>query len=267
LSNLKQIMLGLLNYESANGAFPPPFIADADGKPMHSWRVLILPYMEQKQLYNQYDFDEPWDGPNNRKLWDRMPYFYSCKGCEQCRKIGGDPFGEMPRNASNYVAVVGDETAWPVGKQVKWSDLSDGSSQTLLVLEYSGMTVPWTAPVDLTYEEAIDVLTGDDSQGHINIDESLATATFTRDFRMGGFGDGHGMYLPSGLTEEYARALLTSAGGETLDDDGEPLMRRDVVPRSVTVIRYERAYALLAFVGLAVWPGFGIWRRAKKPPV
>lgn len=266
LSNLKQILLGLNNYESANGAFPPAYVADAEGKPMHSWRVLILPYMEQKQLYNQYDFDEPWDGPNNRKLWDQIPYFYSCKGCERCRDLGGEPFGKMPGNASNYVAVVGDETAWPDGKQVKWSDLADGSSQTLMVLEYSGMTVPWTAPVDLTYEQAIDVLTGDDAQGHITSDESLATATFSRNFRIGGFGDGHGNVLPSGLTEEYARALLTIAGGETMDDDGEPLTRRDVVARSVTVVRYERVYALLAFLGLALWPGVRMWRGAKKEP-
>ena len=268
LSNLKQICLALHNYESATGAFPPPFIADADGRPMHSWRVLILPYWGHQALYDQYDFDEPWDGPNNKKLWDQIPYFYTCNGCDKCRKIGGKPFGEMPRNATNYVAVVGAETAWPVGKQVKWSDMSDGSSNTLQVLEYSGMKVPWTAPVDLTYEEAIDVLTGDDSQGHIRIDESLAVATFTRDFRIGGFGDGHGKFLPSGLTEEYARALLTIAGGEAMESNADPLVRDDVAPPAVTVIRYEIVYALVAFVALAVWPGMVYWRQAqKKPPV
>lgn len=268
VSNLKQICLALSHYESANGAFPPPFIADADGKPMHSWRVLLLPYMEQQALYDEYDFDEPWDGPNNRKLWDRIPYFYSCTSCERCREIGGRPFGELPRNASNYVAIVGDRTAWPVGKQVKRSDLSDDTSETLQVLEYSGMKVPWTAPVDLTYEDAIEVLTGDDSQGHLRIDESLAVAKFTRDFRMGGFCDAHAKLLGSGLTDEYARAFLTIAGGEAIESNAAPYYRDDVAPPTVTVIRYERVYALTAFALLALWPGAAMWRRGRSgPPV
>jgi hypothetical protein len=68
--NLKWICLALHNYEAANGAFPPAYVADADGKPMHSWRVMILPYAEEPALYKKYRFDEPWDGPNNRQLWD-----------------------------------------------------------------------------------------------------------------------------------------------------------------------------------------------------
>ncbi|QDT71207.1 DUF1559 family PulG-like putative transporter [Lacipirellula limnantheis] len=262
LSNLKQILLGLSNYESANGAFPPAYVADAEGKPMHSWRVLILPYMEQKQLYDQYDFDEPWDGPNNRKLWDQIPYFYSCKGCERCRDLGGEPFGKMPGNASNYVAVVGDATAWPEGKQVKWSDLADGSSQTLLILEHSGITKPWTAPVDLTMDEAIEQLTHNDAHGHVSVDESLIAATFDGSWRMVGFCDAHVMDLPAGLSEEAARALLTIAGGESLDNDPESWLGERAAPRLVKVIRYERVYGLLAFVGLAIWPGVRRWRRA-----
>ena len=266
LSNMKQIMLGLHNYEDVHGAFPPAFIADADGKPMHSWRVLILPFMEQRELYDQYDFDEPWDGPHNRKLWDQMPYFYSCKGCERCRKIGGEPFGELPKNASNYVAVGGAEAAWPGATGRKLTELADGTSNTLMILEYSGASQPWTAPVDLPFDEAVDVLTGDDSQGHLTIDESLVTATFTRDCRIAGFGDGHGSMLPNGLTEEYARALMTIAGGETVGDDREPLTRSDVVARIATVIRYERVYALLAFLGLALWPGVRMWRSGRRRP-
>ena len=78
INNEKQIMLGLLNYESANGHFPPPYLADENGKPIHSWRVLILPYTEHGSLYERYDFDEPWDGPNNSKLIAEMPNFYGC---------------------------------------------------------------------------------------------------------------------------------------------------------------------------------------------
>lgn len=67
LNNLRHIELALHNYHNAHGCFPPAYIVDESGRPMHSWRVL-LPYLEQEALYDQYDFSEPWDGPNNRKL-------------------------------------------------------------------------------------------------------------------------------------------------------------------------------------------------------
>ena len=62
-NNLKQIGLAFHNYHDAHKTFPPAYIPDKDGKPMHSWRVLILPYLEQQALYKRYNFDEPWDSP------------------------------------------------------------------------------------------------------------------------------------------------------------------------------------------------------------
>ena len=69
---------------------------------MHSWRVLILPYLEQRALYDEYKFDEPWNGPNNGKLHSRVVECFSCPTDEQT--ISGQ---------TSYVAVVGPETAWP----------------------------------------------------------------------------------------------------------------------------------------------------------
>ena len=73
----KQICFAILTYQSAYGHFPPAYIADENGTPMHSWRVLILPFLEQRALYDQYDFDEPWNGPNNLKLANKMPYSFA----------------------------------------------------------------------------------------------------------------------------------------------------------------------------------------------
>ena len=67
-NNLKNIGLALHNYHEAHGCFPPAFVADANGKPMHSWRVLILPYLDQGPSRKMYSFNEPRDGPNNKKL-------------------------------------------------------------------------------------------------------------------------------------------------------------------------------------------------------
>ncbi len=62
-NNLKQIALAYHNVHSATNTFPPPAIADKDGKPLLSWRVAILPYVEQQELYNKFKLDEPWDSP------------------------------------------------------------------------------------------------------------------------------------------------------------------------------------------------------------
>ncbi|MBA3480519.1 MAG: DUF1559 domain-containing protein, partial [Pirellulales bacterium] len=217
LNNLKQIGLALSNYESAHGAYPPPFVADADGKPMHSWRVLILPYMEHQSLYAAYNFDEPWDGPNNRKLWDQMPDVYSCPGVDQARRRGVLSRDEAPEHTSHYVAVVDRSTIWNVDRPTSYSAISDGPSNTILLVEYSGGRLPWTAPVDLTLEEAIDELTSDNPQGHVHvIDSYFSTAMYHR-FRLALFGDAHGRSFPGEMDREEARALLTIAGGEALD--------------------------------------------------
>src|SRR5438067_8347058 len=71
--HLSQIALGLHSYHEIYGRFPPAYLADARGRPEHSWRVLILPYIEQKAVYNRYNFQEPWDGPHNRELAPLMP--------------------------------------------------------------------------------------------------------------------------------------------------------------------------------------------------
>src|SRR5262245_41674761 len=76
--NLKILGLALHNYHDAHGCFPPAWLADSQGRPMHSWRVLILPYIDQAALYNRYNFAEPWDGPNNVKLLDEIPPVYKC---------------------------------------------------------------------------------------------------------------------------------------------------------------------------------------------
>lgn len=78
VTNLRQISLAMLNYHDVWNSFPPAYIADENGRPKHSWRVLILPYLEQQTLYDRYDFNEPWDGPHNSQLAALMPPVYAC---------------------------------------------------------------------------------------------------------------------------------------------------------------------------------------------
>ena len=77
-NNLKNIALAMHNYEQAYRCFPPAYVPDKHGKPMHSWRVLLLPFLEKQALYSQYRFNEPWNSPNNRKVTDRATALYQC---------------------------------------------------------------------------------------------------------------------------------------------------------------------------------------------
>src|SRR5262249_36007642 len=140
-NHLKQIGLALQNYHDTFGSLPPAYLADAQGKPIHSWRVLILPFLENTALYDRYSFDEPWDGPNNSKLHNELVHAYSCPSRP----------GRQPRGETSYVVVVGLETAWPGEKTVKMSDFKDGTSNIILVAEMANSGIHWMDPRDLDF--------------------------------------------------------------------------------------------------------------------
>ena len=133
--------MAVANYHETYKCYPPPFIADADGKPMHSWRILLLPFLDGNNLYQKYRFDEPWDGPNNRKLADRMPTIYALHGCEKPGNV-----------TTNYLRVVGNQTASPPGRTLQQLDIADGVSYTLFIVENVDTGVHWMEPRDLTFE-------------------------------------------------------------------------------------------------------------------
>ena len=127
INNLKVIALAMKNYEGANGCFPPVAIFDKDGKPLLSWRVLILPYvnewglyMEETSLYKQFHLDESWDSPHNRPLADRAPMMFRC------------PSKVMPDGLTTYKVVVDPHsmfTGQPAGVPLK--SVTDGATNTL----------------------------------------------------------------------------------------------------------------------------------------
>lgn len=141
-SNLKQIGLALYNYESVYRSLPPAFVADENGKPMHSWRVLILPYLDQKPLYDSYNFSEPWDGPNNNRLLSQMPAVFRCPS---------DP-GATGGTHTGYAGVFGDHSVFRGSAPVELQDITDGTSNTLLVGEADGAGIPWLKPDDVDVE-------------------------------------------------------------------------------------------------------------------
>ena len=165
---------------------------------MHSWRVLILPYIDQGDLYKEYHFDEPWDGPNNRKLASRMPAVYALHG------------EERPGNTTtNYLAVVGAETIWHGSKGVSRDAVKDATSTTILLVENKGAGVHWMEPRDLSFAQMDFTLPSPNGISSRFIDPAVAMA------------DGSVVRLTPKMTADVLRAMLTINGGEKLGFDQE----------------------------------------------
>jgi hypothetical protein len=141
-------MLATMNYASAKGKFPAAYSAGADGNPNLSWRVHLLPFLEQETLYEQFNLNEPWDSPNNRKLITQIPNCFWC----------GYHRAPIPVGHTAYKMVVDDGTTFEPGRSFGFHDLADGSSNTVALVKDKKNPVPWTKPEDLTVDEAVAVL-------------------------------------------------------------------------------------------------------------
>jgi hypothetical protein len=138
-NNLKQIGAAMHSYHDANGCLPSAAIIDKDGKPLLSWRVTILPYLEYGDpIYAQFHLDEPWDSPHNHALLERMPSIYACPS-DRTLKPG----------MTGYQAAIGPDAAFtPEFKHLTLKDFPDGVSNTIVVVE-AKPSVPWTKPDDI----------------------------------------------------------------------------------------------------------------------
>jgi len=205
-TNLKQIGLALHLYHDKYGSFPPAYIADPEGRPMHSWRVLLLPYLDQMPLYNAYRFDEPWDGPNNSQLADKiLPVFY----CPS-ENHGGIKNGFT---MTSYVAVVGPKTMWPGdGKTTKLADIRDGTSNTLMVVEFADSGIHWMEPRDLSFSEMAPTINTKSGQG-ISSEHVPGAHVLT--------ADGGVRFISDQTRADVIRSLLTINGNDnqTICDD------------------------------------------------
>jgi prepilin-type processing-associated H-X9-DG protein len=190
-NNLKQIGLAMHNYESTNGTFPPAAICDKRGKPLLSWRVAILPYIEQEPLYKQFKLDEPWDSEHNKKLINAMPKTYALAAAPP--KPG----------ETHYRALVGNGAAFETIRGTRFPEFTDGLSNTWLVVE-AAEGVPWAKPDELEYDPAKPL---------------PKFGTFNNGGFNALFGDGSVRFMLPTLKEKTVRALITRAGGEAIDFD------------------------------------------------
>jgi hypothetical protein len=142
MNNLKQIGLAMWNYHDAHKHFPAAASYDAHGKPLLSWRVQILPFLECEVLYEQFHLDEPWDSEHNRKLIDQMPAVYRSPASKLKEK-----------GRTSYLVPVGKDTVFPGREGIPLKEIKDGTSKTIIAVEVDDQhAVIWTKPEDLPFD-------------------------------------------------------------------------------------------------------------------
>lgn len=191
MNNLKQIGLAIHNYYDVHQRLPGN-IVDADGNPLLSWRVQLLPYVEYDHLYKQFKLDEPWDSEHNKVLIAHMPKVF-----------------QSPAQSANlttkttYVAPVGEGTVFPPTGVVQFQNIVDGTSNTIMVVEASDdAAVIWSQPDDPLIEE-VDLpklLLGHYQEGFIAL-----------------YCDGSVRFFPDSIDVQTLRALFTRNGGEVVN--------------------------------------------------
>ena len=222
INNMKQIGLAMHNFISVHGKLPPAVIYGPDGKPWHSWRVLLLPYLERNDLYNAYDFSQPWDSPKNKAVLEKMPDVYR------------DPIhGDKKEPYTHYAAFVGPGSVFPpkganqidpktpplAGGSIGFENVLDGTSNTVLVSSVEpARKIPWTKPEDVDVGPAFK---GFGPPGGI-------AAPYTFRGPGGGkaapflFCDGSVRMIGASVRPQVLSALLTCAGGEVIANDSFP---------------------------------------------
>jgi hypothetical protein len=188
------VTLAFHNYQEVHGTFPPAAVRGKDGKELLSWRVLLLPYLEEQSLYAEFRLDEPWDSPYNLCLLKRRPSVYAPPGS----KARG-----IPAKHTYYKVFVGPGAAFedPAGQSL--ASFTDNTSSTVLVVE-AGEPVPWTKPEDLEYApgQPLPPLSGP-------FQDIIRVSVVS--------GSTH--YLPRDTDEATWRALITRNGGEKVDGE------------------------------------------------
>lgn len=205
-ARLERIAAALAEYEAEHGHYPPAYVTDSAGKPMHSWRVLLLPYLGEETLYDRYDLNQPWDSPSNLEIATAMPSVYACPA---------DP-DAMALQESNYVVIVGPNTAFPGKEEVSTTDITDDVRTTITVVETPVNGVPWTQPVDLTVDKmqfAVNGFLGKEIGSHHTGGAFVLMA------------DGRVHFLSDLVSADFLSGMTTIGGGEYIPDGvlgGEP---------------------------------------------
>jgi Protein of unknown function (DUF1559) len=201
-NNIRQLIIAAHNYESSYQNLPSSFTADAKNKPLLSWRVNLLPFLGEQELYAQFHHDEPWNSEHNLKLAAKMPNVFK------------HPRLKLAEGKTVYLGVTGKDGLL-VAPQVilkaahgrKFNSVLDGISNTIMILEVAEKNaVTWTAPSDFDFEQHPE-----------NLAKELAFFWGADKKAIVGMADGSVHLLKPNFPEKELRALMTCSGGEVID--------------------------------------------------
>jgi hypothetical protein len=188
--NMKQLALAMTNMHDTYGQFSPIKQMIKDDKPLFSWRVQILPFIEEDKLYSQFNLKEPWDSEHNKRLLDKMP------------KIFAPVTGKTKeKNTTHYQMITGGGALLDGVNKVSMKDITDGPANTIMIVE-ADEAVLWTKPDDVVY------------------DPKKPLPKFGGVFKDGfyaAFADETVRFIKKDTDEKLIRALITRAGGEKVD--------------------------------------------------
>jgi hypothetical protein len=186
VNNLKFMALAMHNFAATHGGRLPAAAIRKGGKPLLSWRVAILPWLEQNALYERFRLDEPWDGPHNKPLLEEMPRVYAAVAHE-----GTAPY------FTHYQGFVGPGTLFDGEEGARIADFVSVARPTVMIVEAAD-PVPWTKPEDLPYDEGKQLprLGGQFEDGSYAV-----------------FADGGPRFLSRKVAPEALRALIRRGNG------------------------------------------------------
>ncbi len=146
MNNLKNIAVAIQSYADYYESLPPAYTVDESGRRLHSWRTLILPFLDEASLYETIDLTKPWDDPANANAFKKnLPIF-------QC------PSRELPSNYTTYLGLVGEESFFHPNRPRQLSEITDGTSNTAAVIEVAAEDAThWMSPHDVVGEYLIDL--------------------------------------------------------------------------------------------------------------
>jgi hypothetical protein len=194
VNNMKQIALAFHNYHSSNNKFPASAINSDEGKPLLSWRVAILPFLEQQALYDEFHKDEPWDSEHNKALIEKMPEVYASVLDKE-----GEKFKTYYQGFKGPGAFFEGDEGLPI------ASFTDGTSNTIMIVE-AAKPVTWTKPMDLTLDE--------DKEKPLPKLGGLFESGFDA-----AFADGSVKFLKKDIDPDLLRKVITRNGGEVISAD------------------------------------------------
>ena len=225
MNNLKQIALACHNFHDVFKGFPAGYSVDDEGKPLLSWRVHILPFIEQNALYDQFHLDEPWDSEHNIKLLDKMPQVYRAPN-----SVAGEN-KTVYRGFGGEGAIMKGSTRAKRTRGTTFGQIRDGSSNTVMFMEVSDeLAIEWTKPEVLDFSETKPSLLFGNSPGGTNAALADGSVQFLSNLIdekalewMINMSDGRGFYDGSDRFDKLPRALESK---EAIEIEEEAIDRK-----------------------------------------